>query len=301
MRPSTVALALAFASLTLAPRALAQVDGPGNDESALTPPVLIYFVQAELTEEERPESTTRVVLDLVVDADGAVNEVTVVESGGALDARAIEAARRFRFEPARNAGVPVAVTIRYEYVFEAKPAERAAPPAANTVVNTAAGTVESAAPTSPAPPAPSANPDVIPEFEATAQIEAPRSEVTRRDLDAATIRRVAGTRGDVLKSIEILPGVARPSDGGDPILRGATAYESRTFLNGTPVPFLYHFGGLASFMSPYLVDRLELRPSNFSVRYGRVRGGIVEVRAADIPRDKFHGVIDASLIGRILS
>jgi len=263
---------------------------PPADGNELVPPSLVEFVPAALAESEQPAVTTRVLLELVVDVEGRVGDVQVVESAGALDGPAVEAARRFRFEPARRGGVPVPVSIRYAYVFEAKPPEPPPEPEAPPP-----------APMAPAveTPPPAAQPGTdedIPEFEATASVEAPQTEPTRRELDAATIRRVAGTRGDVLKSVEILPGVSRPDDGGDPILRGAASYESKTHLNGTPVPFLYHIGGLASFMSPYLVERLELRPSNFSVRYGRVAGGIVEVKARDPESDRLKAVVDLNLI-----
>ena len=263
----------------------------------LVPPTLLEFVPATLTESEQPAVTTRVLLEFVVSVDGRVSDVKVVESAGALDPFAVEAAQKFRFEPARRGGVPVPVSIRYAYVFEAKPPPPEPPPTSVPVPAPAPTASEATpAPQSESTQIPPGSAEEIPEFEATASVEAPQTEPTRRDLDAATIRRVAGTRGDVLKSVEILPGVARPADGGDPVLRGAASYESKTYLNGTPVPFLYHIGGLASFMSPYLVERLELRPSNFSVRYGRVAGGIIEVKARDPESDRLKAVVDLNLI-----
>jgi TonB family protein len=298
-RPS-FAFAWALSSLVfLATPARGQspVAAPPPAGNELVPPTLVEFVPAVLGDAEPPAVTTRVLLEFVVDVEGRVSDVKVVESAGELDRPAVEAAQKFRFEPARRGGVPVPVSIRYAYVFEAKPPEPESEPPPAPVPAPATVAVE--APPAPPPEStqtPAGSAEEIPEFEATARVEAPQTEVTRRDLDATAIRRVAGTRGDVLKSVEILPGVARPTDGGDPILRGAASYESKTYLNGTPVPFLYHFGGLASFMSPYLVERLELRPSNFSVRYGRVAGGIVEVKARDPESERLKAVVDLNLI-----
>ena len=124
MRPSSLALAWAFASIGFSSPVTAQTGAPPPESATeLVAPVMIEFVAATLLDDQRPSSTTRVVLDLVVDETGNVGAVTVVESAGALDTHAVEAARRFRFEPARRAGVPVAVTIRYAYVFEPKAAE----------------------------------------------------------------------------------------------------------------------------------------------------------------------------------
>ena len=51
----------------------------------------------------------RVVVRLVIGADGVPSEVRVAQSSGfeSLDAAAIEAVRQWRFEPARRAGAAV--------------------------------------------------------------------------------------------------------------------------------------------------------------------------------------------------
>jgi outer membrane receptor protein involved in Fe transport len=135
------------------------------------------------------------------------------------------------------------------------------------------------------------------EFEGTAEVEAPPREVTKRTVEQQTVTRMPGTRGDALRAIEIMPGVARTSLGqGDPILRGAAAGESQVFLDGIPVPFMFHFGGLTSFMSSRLVEKLDVYPSNFSPRYGRAVGGVIDITSRDPATDRLHAVLDLSLI-----
>jgi TonB family protein len=134
-------------------------------------------------------------------------------------------------------------------------------------------------------------------FGAVARIPPPPREVTRRTISKEQLTRIPGTRGDALRTVELMPGVARPPLGaGLLIVRGSSPQDTQALFEGLPVLLLYHFGGLTSFMNSRFIESIDFFPGNFSVRYGRVRGGIVEVRAADIPRDKFHGVIDASLI-----
>ena len=59
-----------------------------------------------------------VTLQLVVEVDGSVGKVHVVESAGPdFDAAAIEAAKLLRFAPATQAGKPVRVAIRFRYAF----------------------------------------------------------------------------------------------------------------------------------------------------------------------------------------
>jgi TonB dependent receptor/TonB-dependent Receptor Plug Domain len=135
------------------------------------------------------------------------------------------------------------------------------------------------------------------EFEGTAEVEAPPREVTKRSVDSQVVQQMPGTRGDALRAIEIMPGVARTSIGqGDPILRGAAAGESQVFLDGIPVPFMFHFGGLTSFMSSRLVEKLDVYPGNFSARYGRAVGGVLDITARDPQTDRLHAVLDLSLI-----
>jgi hypothetical protein len=81
-----------------------------------------------------------------------------------------------------------------------------------------------------------------------------------------------------------------------PILRGANGIDSQVFAEGAPVPILYHLGGLTSFMHSRVIDRVDLYPSNFSVRYGRKVGGVIDVRLRDPRSDRMHGIADISLL-----
>jgi hypothetical protein len=135
------------------------------------------------------------------------------------------------------------------------------------------------------------------EFEGTAEVEAPPRDVTKRSVESQVVRNMPGTRGDALRAIEIMPGVARTSMGqGDPILRGAAAGESQVLLDGIPVPFMFHFGGLTSFMSSRLVGKLDVYPGNFSARYGRAVGGVIDIAMRDPNTDKLHAALDVNLI-----
>jgi TonB family protein len=134
-------------------------------------------------------------------------------------------------------------------------------------------------------------------FVATARVAAPPREVTKRTLDRAELASVAGTRGDPLRAVELLPGVSRPTVGGGlPIIRGANAFDTQVYLDGAPVPALYHFAGLTSFVHSRVLDTVELYPSNFSVRYGRKVGGVIEARVRDPRTDGLHGIAEASFL-----
>ncbi len=117
------------------------------------------------------------------------------------------------------------------------------------------------------------------EFEVVVQGERPPREVTRRTLERREIARVPGTGGDALRSLESLPGVARPPGlAGLLIVRGSAPQDTQTFVDGTGVPLIYHFGGLSSVIPTELLEQIDFYPGNFSSQYGRVNGGIVDVR-----------------------
>lgn len=148
--------------------------------------------------------------------------------------------------------------------------------------------------------------------ELTITAERPPREVTRRTLERREISRIPGTGGDALRSIQSLPGVARPPGlAGLLIVRGSAPQDTATFIDGSNVPLIYHFGGLSSVVPTELLDQIDFYPGNFSAQYGQVMGGIVDVklRAPNVacngdygkaPKDSngrcFHGLAQVDLI-----
>ena len=140
--------------------------------------------------------------------------------------------------------------------------------------------------------------------------ERPAREVTRRTVERREIERIPGTSGDALRSIQSLPGVARPPGlAGLLIVRGSSPQDTNIFADGTLLPLVYHFGGLSSVVPTELLERIDFYPGNFSAKYGRVQGGIVDVglRSPDTQCFKdygkasnrngcYHGLLQVDLI-----
>ncbi len=135
-------------------------------------------------------------------------------------------------------------------------------------------------------------------LEVTVRGARPPREVVKRTLEKREIERIPGTNGDALRSIQNLPGVARPpSIAGLLIVRGSAPQDTQTFIDGTPVPLIYHFGGLSSVVPTELLEKIDFYPGNFSTQYGRVQGGIVDAGLRS-PKDdgKYHGMVQVDLI-----
>ncbi len=108
--------------------------------------------------------------------------------------------------------------------------------------------------------------------------ERPAREVTRRTVERREIERIPGTGGDALRALQSLPGVGKaPGIAGLLIVRGSAPQDTATFVDGTGVPIIYHFLGLTSVFPTELLDRIDFYPGNFSARYGRLMGGVVDV------------------------
>ncbi len=114
--------------------------------------------------------------------------------------------------------------------------------------------------------------------------------------------RIPGTNGDAIRALLNLPGVGRPPGlAGLLIVRGTAPQDTQTFVDGTAIPLIYHFGGLSSVVPTEMLEKIDFYPGNFSARYGRGMGGIVDVGLAEPKSDKIHALGQVDLIdGRVM-
>ena len=85
----------------------------------ITPPRTIYDPEPEYSEEARKlKQQGTVLLSLVVDQQGRARDIHVVRTlGMGLDEKAIEAVKKWKFEPGQKDGLPVAVQVNVEVNF----------------------------------------------------------------------------------------------------------------------------------------------------------------------------------------
>jgi len=102
---------------------------PLSAEHLTRPPAIKHFAEAAYPKEaEEAHLTGTVGLQVDISETGAVTQVVVLEPAGhGFDEAALEALRRFEFEPAEIDGKPAAVRITYNYHFVLKPVEAAQP------------------------------------------------------------------------------------------------------------------------------------------------------------------------------
>ena len=132
-----------------------------------------------------------VVVDLVVEKDGRVGDVSVVDGDEPFVAAVLAAARAWTFTPAHRGDLPVAAKVRMRIDFHPpRPAASPKPPAA----------------TPGPPPAKPGAPKVV-EPPADVEIRGVRNEVGQTQLGGAEVRQMPGAFGDAFRAIEALPGV----------------------------------------------------------------------------------------------
>ncbi len=136
------------------------------------------------------------------------------------------------------------------------------------------------------------------DFEIVVYGKAPEKEVTRRSLTVDEVERIPGFGGDAIRSVQALPGVARPTmaDPGAVVVRGSGNYDTRFLLDGIDIPLLFHFGGVKSTYNSLSLGSVDLYPGGFGSSYGGCVGGIVELSGRHARYDGWRTVIDASLL-----
>jgi TonB family protein len=237
-------------------------------------PRLTGFVQAKYPGGETRAAT--VAIAITIGVDGKVRDVSVLRSGGeSFDQAAMKAARSFVFEPAEVNGRVAAVKIRYEYSFT--------PPAPALT---------------PAPtPTPTPTPTPAPTDDVVVRGARRRRDVTDVTISASQGSKVVGTQGDPIKVLENLPGLARPSFGsGQLIVWGSAPTETQTYVDGVPVPALFHGSALRSTVNGDLVRDVTLTPGAYGADYGRALGGMVRVETKDLPDTGLHGYAAADTL-----
>lgn len=260
-----------------------------QDAEALVPPALLEGAAPDYPSGET--SAASVLLELTIDANGAVTHGAVLESAGpAFDTAALAAAGRLRFTPATRDGAPIAAAVPFRFDFEPPPPP---PPPAPPPPTPAAPP-----PPTPAAPPPAEPPPLLGSVELEVRGAPPAREPTRRSLEPREVRSIPGTNGDVLRAVETMPGVARsaPLDGELLVIRGAAPQDSQVFVDGTSIPLAYHLGGISAVVPGDILERIDFYPGNFGPQFGRAMGGVIDIGLRAPRRDRWGGLLQIDAI-----
>ena len=136
----------------------------------------------------------------------------------------------------------------------------------------------------------------------------PFRTVTRAKRKKAEPQRVSITRkelsnmpgslgGDPFRVLQNLPGVARSRGlSGRLRVRGASPSDTGFYLDGMPIPLLYHFGGGPSVMNDRFIESIDFFPGGAPVRFGRLTAGLVSVESREPSHTRMGGEFYIDLI-----
>jgi hypothetical protein len=109
-------------------------------------------------------------------------------------------------------------------------------------------------------------------------------EVTRHVVTAEELKMVPGTFGDPVRALQALPGVARPNVAeGSIVVRGAEGINTGFYVDGMPVPYMFHSFVGRSLIIPAFIDDIEFFPGGMPSKYGEVTQAVVNVRTDTVP------------------
>ena len=125
----------------------------------------------------------------------------------------------------------------------------------------------------------------------------PKRDTVSVTVPAVQARQVPGTQGDAVKVVQSLPGVARPAFGtGELVVWGSAPQDTRVYVDGVPIPALYHGGGVRSVISTDLVRGIQLVPGAYGPAYGNGLGGVLLVETRALPQEGVHGYVGADTL-----
>ncbi len=122
--------------------------------------------------------------------------------------------------------------------------------------------------------------------------------VSKTVITGKELSEVPGAGRDPIKALQALPGIAMGSDiSGDPAIRGSNPEDNAYYVDGVPVGYLFHMGGLISVLPISIVDDFNLYAAAFGPEYGDVTGAVIDVALRKPRTDRLGGKINLSLIG----
>ena len=131
-------------------------------------------------------------------------------------------------------------------------------------------------------------------------INSPQSaQMSAVDIPIAQIKNIPAIGGevDVLKAIQLLPGVQSGSEGSAGIyVRGGGPDENLIMLDGVPLYNVSHAMGMFSVFNADAIKNVTLYKGNFPARFGSRLSSVIDVRQNDGNSAFWHGGVTVGLL-----
>jgi len=125
------------------------------------------------------------------------------------------------------------------------------------------------------------------------------TQISRFDMPIEKIKSLPAFLGeaDVLKSLQLLPGVKSGSEGSTGLyVRGGAPDQNLLLLDGVPVYNASHLFGFFSVFNPDALKSVSFYKGGFPARFGGRLSSVVDVRMNEGNEKEYHGNISVGLI-----
>lgn len=125
------------------------------------------------------------------------------------------------------------------------------------------------------------------------------TQMSRFDMPIDKIKSIPSLLGeaDVIKSLQLLPGVKTGSEGSSGLyVRGGAPDQNLLLLDGVPIYNATHLFGFFSVFNPDALKSVSFYKGAFPSRFGGRLSSVVDVRMKEGNEKEFHGNISLGLI-----
>ena len=110
---------------------------------------------------------------------------------------------------------------------------------------------------------------------------------SKQTIMGSDIQRVAGTGRDVLRALQVLPGITTVNDlSGELFIRGGGPEDNTFYFDRTNLFYPYHFGGLVSTLSSELIGQVDVHAGGFGAEFGNAQA-IIDIQSREPDRKSF--------------
>jgi hypothetical protein len=105
-----------------------------------------------------------------------------------------------------------------------------------------------------------------------------------------------GGKPDVLKALQLLPGIKSQSEGSSLLLvRGGSPGENMYLFDNVPVIYVNHLGGFMSVFNPDIINSIDVYKGGFPARYGGKLSSVVDITQKEGNTTGFKGSMSLGL------
>jgi len=140
------------------------------------------------------------------------------------------------------------------------------------------------------------------EVEVTANKEIPierRNEMSILSIPARQIEQLPALGGerDIIKAYQLMPGVQSGAEGSSGLLvRGGSKDQNLILIDGAPVYYINHLGGLVSVFNNEAINSSKLIKGGFPARYGGRLSSVLDINMKEGNNKKFGGSASIGLL-----